>query len=156
MVQNSSYRSGVGIVICNDRNQYFLARRVNQTIEAWQMPQGGIEEGESFLQAMQRELYEETGIKSYHILQQTQDCLKYDLPLEIRSSVWDGQYRGQQQKWFLIRFTGDVQEINLHVTLQPEFDQWKWATPLEILEKVISFKKDLYKNVFKEFHIPVS
>jgi putative (di)nucleoside polyphosphate hydrolase len=147
------YRKGVGIVIDNTKGQYFLAKRFNRNTESWQMPQGGIEGNEDPVKTMQRELYEETGIKSFKIIAQIKDWLSYEIPRNLIPVRWRGKYKGQKQQWFLVEFIGSDSEINLNRMEAPEFVEWKWGSPEEIIEKAAPFKKVLYRKIFKEFNL---
>jgi putative (di)nucleoside polyphosphate hydrolase len=144
------YRLGVGIVVFDARGQVFVGRRIDQTREAWQMPQGGIDAGESPLDAALRELAEETSIVSVDILAETADWLYYDLPPELQGVSWGGRYRGQKQKWFAARFTGLESEINL-ATAHPEFNAWRWQPFATLIDHAVPFKRDLYRDIVTEF-----
>jgi len=143
------YRLGVGIILMNAEGLVFVAERID-TPGAWQMPQGGIDEGEDPLPAAFRELEEETGTAKAELLVESRDWLAYDLPEEIRGKVWKGRYRGQKQKWFLFRFTGSDSDIDI-ATEHPEFSSWKWAAPRLLPEMIVGFKQDLYRQVVAEF-----
>jgi putative (di)nucleoside polyphosphate hydrolase len=144
------YRRGVGMVIINDNGQIFLGKRLESKFEAWQMPQGGIFVGETPSKAVKREMMEEIGCNSGEILAETKKWYSYNIPEFLVSKLWDGRYKGQQQKWFLIRFTGTDSDINVN-TDNPEFREWRWANISELLEIIVPFKKLLYKAVLKEF-----
>jgi len=151
---NLPYRTGVGIVVFNDQGAVFVGRRIDQTAESWQMPQGGIDPGESPLVAALRELQEETGITSVDVLFETPDWLSYDLPPELLGVAWNGRLRGQRQKWFAAKFTGQESEIDL-ATDHPEFDAWRWM-PIEELEaQAVAFKRTLYRDVVAQF-LPIA
>ncbi len=143
------YRRCVGIVLIGPERRLFVARRLD-TPDAWQMPQGGIDDGETPWQAARRELREETSVTSVARLAKTQSWLRYDLPPHLLGRVWGGRYRGQKQKWFALAFTGDEAEIDLK-TRHPEFDAWRWATPAEALGAVVPFKRPVYQSVLAEF-----
>ena len=146
--KNLPLRSGVGIVVLNKKNEVFVARRIDNPKNFWQMPQGGVDEGEDFLKAAYRELEEETSIKNVKLIKEIEDTITYELPDHLLGIIWKGKYRGQKQKWFLMRFTGDEKEINIR-TENPEFLDWKWIEINQITEVVVDFKLDVYK-VLKE------
>lgn len=147
------YRLGVGIMLLSDANEVFVGQRLDTRSEAWQMPQGGIDENETPRQAAMRELYEETGTNNAEILAETKEWYAYDLPEYLVPKLWDGSYRGQKQKWFLIRFLGEDKEFNIHVK-NAEFKSWRWARIEELEEIIVPFKKPLYDAVIQEF-LPV-
>ena len=142
-------RSGVGIVILNEDNKVFVAKRVDNPKNFWQMPQGGVNEGEDFLKAAFRELEEETSIKSVELIKELDGTITYELPEKLLGIIWKGKYRGQKQKWFLMRFTGDDNEINIK-TKNPEFLDWKWVELDLITDLVVDFKYHVYKEVKKK------
>jgi putative (di)nucleoside polyphosphate hydrolase len=151
MPGKQGYRSAVGIMLLNQAGQVFVARRIDMpTMAAWQMPQGGIDPGETPRQAALRELREEIGTDKAEILGESRVWLKYDLPAELARGVWGGRYRGQRQKWFAMRFTGDDADIDL-ATDHPEFDVWKWIPPEQLPEVIVPFKRQLYVNILAEF-----
>ena len=139
-------RDGVGVIILNKNNQVFVAKRKDNPINKWQMPQGGVNPGESYLSAMKRELYEETSIKSIEILKEINGFFEYELPDNLVGIIWKGKFRGQRQKWFITKFTGNENEINLR-TKHPEFIEWKWILPNELPNVIVYFKKNLYLNL---------
>lgn len=143
------YRPGVGIVLLNAVGEVFVAQRIDRTQEGWQMPQGGIKPGEAPREAALRELLEEIGANNVEVLAESRLWLRYDLPLEAISCAWNGRWRGQQQKWFAIRFLGSNSEINL-ATLCPEFSAWRWAPMDWVPELIVRFKRPLYRDVFAE------
>jgi putative (di)nucleoside polyphosphate hydrolase len=145
-----AYRPAVGIMLLNDADRVFVARRIDTVVEAWQMPQGGIDEGEAPRAAALRELEEEIGTAKATILAESQGWLHYDLPPELVGKVWGGRYRGQRQKWFAMRFTGSDTDIDL-ATKHPEFMDWKWIEPDQLPELIIPFKRQLYRDVLAEF-----
>jgi putative (di)nucleoside polyphosphate hydrolase len=145
------YRPGVGIMLLNRGGEVFVARRIDMpAIPAWQMPQGGIDAGETPRQAAFRELEEEIGTASAEILAESRGWLYYDLPPELAAGIWGGRYRGQRQKWFAMRFIGSDGEINL-ATKHPEFDAWRWVPPSQLPELIVPFKRQLYTQVLTEF-----
>ncbi len=144
------YRRGVGIVLLNGNDEVFVAQRIDSPEPAWQMPQGGIDKGEEPLAAAWRELYEETGVKSAVFLEETPNWLRYDLPREIVPNIWKGRYRGQEQKWFAFRFTGNDTEINIDGE-HPEFSAWRWAELKKTPDLIVGFKRPLYEQVVKAF-----
>jgi len=153
MPGKQGYRSAVGIMLLNQAGQVFVARRIDMpTVAAWQMPQGGIDPGETPRQAAFRELREEIGTDKAEILGESRVWLKYDLPAELGRGVWGGRYRGQRQKWFAMRFTGDDADIDL-ATDHPEFDAWKWVPPEQLPEVIVPFKRQLYVNILAEFRV---
>ncbi|MCA8867130.1 MAG: RNA pyrophosphohydrolase [Rhodobacteraceae bacterium] len=151
------YRPCVGIMICNRAGQIFAGQRIDSSLDAWQMPQGGVEENEEPRHAALRELEEETGIPSYavEILAETSDWIPYDLPHYLVPKLWKGRYRGQKQRWFLMRFIGDDGLINIQ-TQHPEFNRWCWLPPEELLGRIVPFKRDTYERVIREFHALVA
>lgn len=144
------YRSGVGIVI-EYAQLFFCAQRLDYP-EAWQMPQGGIEKNEKPLEAAYRETKEETSITSLRLIQTTDDWLYYDIPHSLQQKLWNNRYIGQKQIWFHFQFTGSMDEINIH-TPQPEFSQYRWLSPQEIITNAVPFKKNLYHCIFKKFQL---
>ncbi len=145
------YRKGVGIFLLNKEKKLWVGQRIDKKNKFWQMPQGGIDYDETPIQAMRRELMEESGIKkNFEIIKETGCWLKYDLPKELVGVVWNGKYVGQKQKWFACRFFGDDQEIRLD-SYTPEFGRWKWINPSDSINLVVPFKKKLYKKILEEF-----
>ena len=142
-------RIGVGIVLLNSSNHVFVAKRIDNPKKFWQMPQGGIEQNENTLNAAKRELKEETGVTSVKLIKELDEWLIYNLPKNLLGKIWKGRYRGQKQKWFVMRFLGDEKEINIKTT-QPEFIEWKWVELDKITEIVVDFKLNLYKEVKKK------
>jgi putative (di)nucleoside polyphosphate hydrolase len=145
------YRRGVGIVLFNKDGLVFAGRRKGIHSEAWQMPQGGIDEGESPEQAVMRELEEETGTNKAKIVAKTLDWLSYDLPENLINVTWNGQFRGQIQKWFAIRFLGSDKDINISAFEKPEFIEWQWLEISDLLRYIVPFKHQLYKDIISEF-----
>ena len=139
-------RSGVGIIVLNKENKVFVAKRIDNPKNFWQMPQGGVDKGENFLSAAYRELEEETSIKNVELIKELDGTITYELPDRLLGIIWKGKYRGQKQKWFLMKFTGDEQEINIK-TKNPEFLDWKWIEIDKITEVVVDFKLHVYKEV---------
>jgi putative (di)nucleoside polyphosphate hydrolase len=151
------YRPAVGIMLLNPAGLAFVGRRIDMPagLAAWQMPQGGIDPGETPRQAAFRELKEEVGTDKAEILAETEGWLHYDLPSDIASRMWSGRWRGQRQKWFLMRFTGEDADIN-PATEHPEFDAWEWVEPQRLADLIVPFKRPLYRDVLAEFreHLP--
>ena len=142
-------RSGVGIIVLNIKNQVFVGKRIDNPGDNWQMPQGGIENGEDFFTAMRRELYEETGIKTFKIIREIKQFYEYELPENLIGIIWKGKFRGQKQKWFIVKFIGKEKEINIK-TKNAEFIEWKWANVKMLPTLVVDFKKNLYLGLVKE------
>ncbi len=142
-------RIGVGIILLNKENKVFVGKRKDNPIDKWQMPQGGVDTNEDFLTAMKRELKEETSVQSIKILKELDGWFEYELPKNLLGIIWKGKYRGQKQKWFITRFLGNDNEINLK-TKYPEFIEWKWINIGELTEKIVDFKKDVYEKLFIE------
>jgi len=145
-LSNLPLRSGVGIVVLNKENKVFVAKRIDNPKNFWQMPQGGVDEGEDFLKAAYRELEEETSIKNVKLIKELDGTITYELPDRLLGLIWKGKYRGQKQKWFLMRFVGMDNEINIK-TKQPEFLEWKWVELDKITDLVVDFKLHVYKEV---------
>ncbi|MAZ03216.1 MAG: RNA pyrophosphohydrolase [Sneathiella sp.] len=144
------YRPCAGMMILNKKGQVFVGKRIDMVSEHWQMPQGGIDDGEEPLDAALRELDEEIGTRDVELVHCLEEWLTYDLPNELIGKVWKGKYRGQKQKWFLFRFLGEDQDINI-VTHHPEFSEWKWAEVSEIPQLIVPFKRDLYETILQRF-----
>mgnify|MGYP001178410260 CR=1 FL=1 len=147
--KNLPLRIGVGIVVLNKENKIFVAKRIDNPKDFWQMPQGGVNEGEDFIKAAFRELEEETSIKNVELIKELDGTLTYELPDHLLGIIWKGKYRGQKQKWFLMRFVGDDSEINIK-TKNPEFFEWKWILLDQITEVVVDFKLHVYKEIKKK------
>ena len=145
-LSNLPLRSGVGIVVLNKENKVFVAKRIDNPKNFWQMPQGGVDEGEDFLKAAYRELEEETSIKNVELIKELNGTITYELPDRLLGLIWKGKYRGQKQKWFLMRFVGTDNEINIK-TKHPEFLKWKWVELDKITDLVVDFKLHVYKEV---------
>ena len=144
------YRPCVGIFLLNNDDLVFAGRRIDSRAEAWQMPQGGIDAGESPLHACMREMREEIGTNTAELISQHDDWLYYDIPLPLADRLWQGRYKGQKQKWMALRFTGDDSEINI-ATEEPEFCEWKWLLPHDLVDLAVPFKRDVYQNVLAAF-----
>lgn len=144
------YRKCVGACILNEENKVFVGQRADSGMEAWQMPQGGVENNESTIDAGYREVYEETGIKNLTLIKESDNWYYYDLPTELIPTLWGGKYRGQKQKWLLFRFVGTSNEINLY-TKHQEFIKWRWIDFYQLPDLAIHFKRDVYQSVIKEF-----
>ena len=144
-------RTGVGIIVLNNNNQVFVGKRKDNPGDKWQMPQGGVDKGEDFITAMKRELVEETSIKNIKILKEVQNMYQYELPKNLVGIIWKGKFRGQRQKWFITKFLGKDNEINLN-TQHPEFIDWKWIEPQDLPNVIVDFKKKLYLNLLKEIN----
>ena len=144
--KNLPLRNGVGIILLNKENKIFVAKRIDNPKNFWQMPQGGVDEGENFLSAAFRELEEETSIKKAELIKELDGTTTYELPDHLLGIIWKGKYRGQKQKWFLMRFTGEENEINIK-TKNPEFLDWKWININEMTKVVVYFKLDVYKKL---------
>ena len=142
-------RIGVGIILLNKKNKVFVGKRIVNPENFWQMPQGGVDQNENLLQAAKRELEEETGIKSVELVKELKEWLQYDLPKNLLGKIWEGKYRGQNQKWFIMNFIGKDDEINIK-TKNPEFLDWKWIKISELPKIAVNFKIELYKKIKEE------
>ena len=147
-IQKLPMRNGVGVIVLNNENKVFVGKRKDNPVDRWQMPQGGVDIGESYLSAMKRELYEETSIKSIEILKEINGFFEYELPKNLVGIIWKGKFRGQKQKWFITRFIGNENEINLQ-TKNPEFIEWKWIIPDELPKTIVDFKKKMYVELLE-------
>jgi putative (di)nucleoside polyphosphate hydrolase len=147
---DAEYRPGVGIVLLNDRNEIFVGRRADVEADAWQLPQGGINRGESPREAALRELVEEIGTEAVDIIAESSRWLYYEVPDEFARKAWNGRWKGQRQKWFMMLFRGRDSDINV-ATLQPEFNAWRWVPVGELTALAVSFRRQLYTNVLGEF-----
>ena len=147
-MQKLPMRNGVGVIVLNNENKVFVGKRKDNPVDRWQMPQGGIDKGESYLSAMKRELYEETSIKSIEILKEINGFFEYELPKNLVGIIWKGKFRGQKQKWFITRFIGNENEINLQTENQ-EFIEWKWIMPDELPRTIVDFKKKMYVELLE-------
>ena len=146
----AGYRRGVGVMLLDPRGLVFVGRRLD-TPDAWQMPQGGIDAGETPREAALRELAEEIGTDRAELLAESHGWLSYDLPPELGGRVWGGRYRGQTQKWFAFRFTGSDADIDLAAAAHPEFDAWRWVPADELPRLIVPFKRPVYEAVLAEF-----
>jgi putative (di)nucleoside polyphosphate hydrolase len=144
--KNLPLRSGVGIVVLNKANKVFVAKRIDNAKNFWQMPQGGVDEGEDYLTAAYRELEEETSIKNVDLISELDGLITYNLPEHLLGIIWKGKYKGQSQKWFLMRYLGEDNQINIK-TKKPEFLDWKWVDLKEITNLVVDFKLHVYQEV---------
>jgi putative (di)nucleoside polyphosphate hydrolase len=152
MTNGDRYRRGVGVMLLNSQGKVFVGARIDNTDEAWQMPQGGIDKGEEPWATALREMEEETGIPT-HLVERIATCperMKYDLPKELRGKLWGGKYKGQDQDWFLARFLGRDEDINIR-TKHPEFREWKWIEPERLPDLIVPFKRELYRRLLREF-----
>ncbi len=152
--QKLPMRSGVGIIVLNKENKVFVGKRKDNPTDKWQMPQGGVDEGENYITAMKRELLEETSIKNIEIIKEIDKIFQYELPQNLVGVIWKGKYKGQKQKWFITRFLGEENEINLN-SKHAEFIDWKWIEPKLLPEVIVDFKKDLYVNLLKEINLVI-
>ena len=144
--QKLPLRKGVGIIVLNNQNKIFVGKRKDNPIDKWQMPQGGIDQGEDHLTAMKRELYEETSIKSIEVIKELEGYYEYMLPKKLVGVIWKGKFKGQRQKWFVTKFVGNEKEINLN-TKNPEFIEWKWIIADELPNVIVNFKKEMYQKI---------
>tara|TARA_B110000116_G_scaffold242448_1_gene231700 strand:+ start:201 stop:677 length:477 start_codon:yes stop_codon:yes gene_type:complete len=147
--ENLPFRSGVGIVVLNKDNKVFVAKRIDNPKNFWQMPQGGVDVGENYIDAAYRELKEETSIDNVELIKEFNEFITYKLPKNLLGIIWKGKYRGQKQKWFVMRFLGKDDEINIK-TIHPEFCEWKWINLENITDLVVDFKLHVYKEVKKK------
>ena len=146
---NLPLRTGVGIILLNNKNNVFVGKRIDNPKNFWQMPQGGVDKNENLFEAAKRELVEETSIISIKLLKEFDYWLEYDLPKNLIGKVWKGKYRGQKQKWFVMKFLGKESEIDIN-TLNPEFLEWKWIKLSELTDVAVDFKFNIYKKIEKE------
>ena len=150
-LKNLPLRSGVGIVVLNKKNKVFVAKRIDNPKKFWQMPQGGVDLGEDYLTAALRELEEETSITSVELIKELDGLIAYELPQHLLGIIWKGKYRGQEQKWFVVKFLGEDNEINIK-TKNPEFSEWKWVDLEKITDLVVDFKLEVYQKVKKKLN----
>ena len=146
---NLPLRNGVGIVLLNNKNKVFVAKRIDNPKNYWQMPQGGVDDGEDNLKAALRELKEETSINSVELIKEIEGYLTYNLPNNLLGIIWKGKFKGQKQKWYVFKFNGNDKEINLK-TKKPEFLEWKWIDLENITDTVVDFKLEIYKKIKEE------
>ena len=139
-------RLGVGAVVLNKKNQVFVGKRKDNPIDKWQMPQGGVNTGENLIDAMKRELHEETSIQNIKILNEIDGWFEYELPKNLLGKIWKGRYRGQKQKWFVVKFLGNDGEINLQ-TDKPEFIEWRWLDIENLPSVIVDFKRKVYEQL---------
>ena len=151
---NLPMRIGVGIIVLNKFNQVFVGKRKDNFTDKWQMPQGGVDQGEDYMTAMKRELLEETSIRNIKIIKEIKKMYEYQLPENLIGIIWKGKFKGQKQKWFIVKFLGEESEINLN-TKHPEFIQWKWIEPKKLPDVIVNFKKNLYLDLVKEINLIV-
>ena len=142
-------RLGVGIALLNHENKIFVGKRIDNPENSWQMPQGGVDKNEDFLQAAKRELEEETSVRTVEVIKVLNEWLTYDLPKNLLGKLWKGKYRGQKQKWFIMKFLGKNDEINIR-TKKPEFLDWKWIKPSDLPGVAVNFKVSIYKKLVEE------
>ena len=142
-------RIGVGIVLLNHESKIFVGKRIDNPANSWQMPQGGVDKNEDFLKAAKRELEEETSIRTVEVIKELNEWLTYDLPKNLLGKLWKGKYRGQKQKWFIMKFLGKIDEINIR-TKKPEFLDWKWIRSSDLPDVAVDFKVNIYKKIAKE------
>jgi len=151
-LHNLPLRNGVGIVVLNSANKVFVGKRIDNPKNFWQMPQGGIDPGEEYFSAALRELKEETGIENVELIKEIDETLTYELPSNLLGIIWKGKYRGQKQRWFIMRFKGNDSEINLK-THKPEFFDWKWVDIDEITKVAVNFKLEVYNKIQKQLKL---
>ena len=144
-------RIGVGAIVLNSENKIFVGKRADNPVDKWQMPQGGVDKGENFISAMRRELKEETSIQNIKILKQIDQWFEYELPKNLLGIIWKGKFRGQKQKWFIVKFTGKESEINLKTKYQ-EFIEWKWLEIKDMPKVIVDFKKNVYEKLLVELN----
>ena len=147
--KNLPLRTGVGIVVLNSENKVFVGKRKDNPFDKWQMPQGGVDSNEPLIEAMRRELIEETSIKNIKVLKEFNQWLEYELPENLVGKIWRGKYRGQKQKWFVVKFLGNDNEININ-TKHPEFIEWQWVNIEQLPNIIVFFKKHVYQEITTE------
>ena len=145
-VKKLPLRIGVGAIVLNKKNQVFVGKRKDNPVDKWQMPQGGVNRGEDLIEAMKRELHEETGIQNIKILNEIDGWFEYELPNYLLGKIWRGKFRGQKQKWFIVKFLGNDEEINLEKD-KPEFIEWKWLDIENLPNVIVDFKKKVYEKL---------
>jgi len=148
-------RLGVGAIVLNKKNKVFVGKRKDNPVDKWQMPQGGVNAGEELIDAMKRELEEETGIKNIEILKEIDGWSQYELPKYLLGKIWKGKYRGQKQKWFVVRFLGNDNEINLEVS-KPEFIEWRWLDIESLPGVIVEFKKKVYEELLPKIKASIN
>ena len=144
--KNLPLRNGVGIILLNNENKVFVGKRIDNPVDFWQMPQGGVNKNEKSYEAAKRELEEETGITQIKLVKELNYWLKYELPDHLLGKIWNGRYRGQKQKWFIMKFVGKDEEINIR-TQNPEFFEWKWIEHSDLTKVAVEFKINIYKKI---------
>jgi len=151
-IASRPYRPCAGVMLLNRHGHVFVGQRLDSVVEAWQMPQGGIDPGEDALEAAWRELWEETGVRRElaELVAEAPDELFYDLPEDLAGKIWKGKWRGQRQRWFLFRFLGEDGDVNIE-TAEPEFRAWRWAEPKDLPDLIVPFKRELYKELLTIF-----
>ena len=153
--RNLPLRNGVGIIVLNKENKVFVAKRIDNPKNFWQMPQGGVDDGEDFLSAAYRELEEETSIKNVKLIKELEGTITYELPNHLLGIIWKGKYKGQKQKWFLMRYLGKDSEIDIK-TKSPEFFEWKWIDVDMITDKVVNFKLHVYEKLKEKIKLIIN
>ena len=154
-MQRLPMRNGVGVIVLNNENKVFVGKRKDNPVDKWQMPQGGVNEGEKLIDAMKRELEEETGIKNIKILKEINGWSEYELPKYLLGKIWRGKYRGQKQKWFIVRFLGNDNEINLR-TNKPEFIEWQWLDIENLPRVIVEFKRKVYEELLPKIKASIN
>ena len=149
---NLPLRLGVGIVLLNSENKIFVGKRIDNPVNSWQMPQGGVDKNENLLNAAFRELREETGVKNVKLIKEIDTWLTYDLPKNLLGKLWNGKYGGQRQRWFVMRFIGKDEEVNVK-TKNAEFKEWKWITVDQLTNVAVDFKLQIYKKISEELNM---
>ena len=149
---NLPLRLGVGIVLINSENKIFVGKRIDNPVNSWQMPQGGVDNNENLLNAAFRELREETGVKNVKLIKEIDTWLTYDLPKNLLGKLWNGKYRGQRQRWFVMRFIGKDEEVNVK-TKNAEFKEWKWIAVDQLTNVAVDFKLQIYKKISEELNM---
>ena len=155
LIKKLPLRLGVGVVVLNNENRVFVGKRKDNPINKWQMPQGGVNNGEKLIDAMKRELEEETGIRSIEILKEIDGWQEYELPSNLLGKIWRGKFRGQKQKWFVVKFLGNDKEINLEKD-KPEFIEWQWIDIDNLPGVIVDFKKKVYENLLPKIKATIN